>query len=72
MLLKRFPVNSGVFCGELATGLMSGKFITIGSVNRWAWSAPWRKISAKWPECEAIIENLYPELGDWRRSNLIC
>lgn len=33
-------VNSGVFCGSAATGLMSGKFITIGSVNRWAWSAP--------------------------------
>ena len=27
-------VNSGVFCGSAATGLMSGKFITIGSVNR--------------------------------------
>ncbi len=39
MLLKRFG-KFGVFCGSAATGLMSGKFITIGSVNRWAWSAP--------------------------------
>ncbi len=39
MLLKRFG-KFGRILWERSHGLMSGKFITIGSVNRWAWSAP--------------------------------
>ena len=61
MLLKRFG-KFGRILWERSHGIDERKFITIGSVNRWAWSAPLAEDIHEWPECEAIIENLYPEL----------